>query len=85
MNRADETEWAAVLSELIAIYHAIHDLTMAQINAFGKRSQTPGDGRPHVSGSTLKRFLSIFNERIFDSSVDRGMPNLAAAPVGPKT
>jgi hypothetical protein len=28
--------------------------------------------------------LLIFSERIFDSSVDRGMPNLAAAPVGPK-
>jgi hypothetical protein len=28
----------------------------------------------------LKRFLSIFRYRIFDSSVDRGMPNMAAAP-----
>lgn len=33
----------------------------------------------------MKRFLLIFSERIFDSSVDRGMHNLAAAPVGPKT
>ena len=33
----------------------------------------------------LKRFLSIFSDRIFDSSVDRGMPNLAAAPVAPNT
>src|SRR2546427_399846 len=31
------------------------------------RPQTP---------QTLKRFLSIFNDRIFDSNVDRGMPNL---------
>src|SRR5262249_7961909 len=38
-----------------------------------------------VSGEVLKRFLSIFRDRIFDSSVDRGMPNLAAAPVGPDT
>jgi hypothetical protein len=33
----------------------------------------------------LKRFLSIPSDLIFDSSVDRGMPNLAAAPVGPNT
>src|SRR6266436_6340834 len=37
------------------------------------------------SGSVLKRFLSIFSDLILDSSVDRGMPNLAAAPVGPNT
>ena len=40
---------------------------------------------PHVSVSGLKRFLSIFSDFIFDSSVDRGMPNLAAAPIGPNT
>src|SRR5882672_10278740 len=40
---------------------------------------------PHVSGEVLKRFLLIFSDRIFDSSVDRGMLNLAAAPVGPNT
>src|SRR5271170_1504650 len=40
---------------------------------------------PQLSGSTLKRFLSIFSTLILDSSVDRGMPNLAAAPVGPNT
>ena len=33
----------------------------------------------------LKRFLSILRERIFDSRVDRGIPNLAAAPDGPDT
>jgi hypothetical protein len=38
---------------------------------------------PQVPGEVLKRFLSIFSDRIFDSSVERGMPNLAAAPVGP--
>ena len=37
------------------------------------------------SGSVLNRFLSILSALIFDSSVDRGMPNLAAAPVGPNT
>src|SRR5713226_8911711 len=37
------------------------------------------------SGSVLKRFLSIFSALILDSSVDRGMPNLAAAPRGPNT
>src|SRR5258708_21606272 len=35
------------------------------------------------SGSVLNRFLSIFRDLIFDSSVDRGTPNFAAAPVGP--
>src|SRR4051812_24678891 len=33
----------------------------------------------------LKRCLSTLSERIFDSSVDRGTPSLAAAPVGPDT
>src|SRR6202021_1806169 len=33
----------------------------------------------------LKRFLLILNDRIFDSMVDRGIPNLTAAPVGPDT
>src|SRR5882762_3312359 len=32
---------------------------------------------------TLKRSLLIFSDRIFDSSVDRGMPNLTAAPARP--
>src|SRR5258708_37018395 len=40
---------------------------------------------PQISDEVLKRFLSIFSDLIFDSSVDRGMPNLAAAPVGPNT
>src|SRR6266446_9972621 len=40
---------------------------------------------PQVSGEALKRFLSIFSDRIFDSSVDRGMPSLSAAPSGPNT
>src|SRR6202040_2529815 len=39
--------------------------------------------RPQVPGIGLKRFLSIFSDRIFDSRVDRGIPNLTAAPVGP--
>ena len=38
---------------------------------------------PQVSGEVVKRFLSIISDRILDSSVERGMPNLAAAPVGP--
>src|SRR6202021_1047226 len=42
-----------------------------------------GGGSPQISGEVRKRFLSIFSDLIFDSSVDRGMPNLAAAPVGP--
>jgi len=33
----------------------------------------------------FKRFLSIFSVLIFNSKVDRAMPILAAAPVGPKT
>jgi len=32
------------------------------------------------SGSVVKRFLSIFSALILNSGVDRGMPNLAAAP-----
>jgi hypothetical protein len=33
----------------------------------------------------LKRFLLIFNDLIFDSRVDRGMPSFEAAPEGPYT
>ena len=43
-----------------------------------------GDAALKFPEIALKRFLSIFSDRIFDSSVDRGMPNLAAAPVGPE-
>jgi hypothetical protein len=35
--------------------------------------------------AVLKRFLSIFSDRILDSKVDSGIPSLAAAPDGPKT
>src|SRR5882724_7167274 len=42
-------------------------------------------GSPQVPGMGLKRFLLIFSDRIFHSSVDRGIPNLTAAPVGPDT
>src|SRR5271163_3794846 len=43
-------------------------------------------GRRHqVPGTALKRFLLILSDRIFDSSVDRGMPNFTAAPAGPDT
>src|ERR1700685_3927030 len=46
---------------------------------------TEGCGFSSPDNQDLKRFLLIFNDRIFDSSVDRGIPNLVAAPVGPKT
>jgi Sigma-70 region 2 len=39
----------------------------------------------YESTPLLKRCLSIFSARIFDSSVDRGIPSLAAAPSGPDT
>src|SRR5271165_3665160 len=39
-----------------------------------------------VEGSVaLKRFLLIFRDLIFESSVDPGIPSLAAAPDGPET
>src|SRR6516164_1875467 len=34
---------------------------------------------------TLKRFLSIFSDLIFESSVDPEIPSLTAAPEGPDT
>jgi len=40
---------------------------------------------PQISDKVLKRSLSIFSDLIFDSKVDRGIPNLAAAAVGPDT
>src|SRR5687767_1346686 len=33
----------------------------------------------------LYRYLLIFNDRIFDSSVEAGIPSFAAAPWGPET
>jgi len=75
----------AALTELIAKYLAIQALKIAEVNAFGKQSETVGDGNPQVPGLTLKRFLSIFSDRIFDSSLDRANPNFAAAPDGPNT
>src|SRR5258708_31526168 len=36
-----------------------------------------------VPDGCLKRFLLMLSDRIFDSSVDRAIPNLAAAPDGP--
>src|SRR5258708_35499202 len=36
-------------------------------------------------GPALKRFLLMFSDRIFISSVDRAIPSLAAAPDGPNT
>jgi hypothetical protein len=72
----------------------LHWNQRTEVSRFRRRSE-PSDvsqqkskGRsvresPHVSGEVLKRFLSIFSDLILDSSVDRGMPNLAAAPLGP--
>ena len=40
---------------------------------------------PQISDKVRNRFLSIFSDLILDSSVDRGMPNFAAALVGPNT
>lgn len=37
----------------------------------------------YSSVELLKRFLSTFRDRIFDSNVDRGIPRFAAAPEGP--
>src|SRR5260221_13609490 len=41
------------------------------------------NGSPQAPRWGVKRFLSIFKDRIFDSRVDRGIPNFTAAPVGP--
>src|SRR5580704_444593 len=38
-----------------------------------------------LQGPPLKRFLLMFSDRIFSSSVDRAIPSLAAAPDGPNT
>ena len=45
----------------------------------------PKSSRAYLSAELLKRFLSIFKDRIFDSKVDRGIPSFAAAPEGPNT
>ena len=43
------------------------------------------DAERSESRTDLKAILVDFSDRILDSSVDRGIPNLAAAPAGPKT
>jgi hypothetical protein len=40
---------------------------------------------PVHQGAVVKRLFSIFNCLILDSSVDGGIPSLAAAPRGPAT
>jgi hypothetical protein len=48
MNFTDSTESDAALTESIAKYHAIQALKIAEVNAFGKQSETVGDGSPQV-------------------------------------
>jgi hypothetical protein len=50
MNRADSTELDAALTGLIAKYHAIQAFKIADVNVFGKQSETVGDGNPQVAG-----------------------------------
>jgi hypothetical protein len=50
MNRTDSTEPDAALTELIAKYHANQALKIAEVNVFGKQSETVGDGNPQVAG-----------------------------------
>src|SRR5260370_16736800 len=38
-----------------------------------------------IPAQLLNRFLLILSDRIFDSTVDRGIPSIAAAPDGPNT
>ena len=85
MNCTDSTESDTALHELIAKYHAIQALKIAEVNAFGKQSETVGDGSSQVPRRGLERFLSIFSDRIFDSRVARAIPSFAAAPDGPNT
>src|SRR5258708_16102190 len=56
-------------------------LNSVYILGLGEGIQMLPDGGP----AALKRFLSIFNDLIFDSRVDRGIPSLEAAPDGPYT
>jgi hypothetical protein len=48
MNCTDTTESDAAVTELIAKYPAIRDLKIAEVNAFGKQSETVGDRNPQV-------------------------------------
>src|SRR5258708_39418898 len=43
------------------------------------------NGSPQVPRWSLKRFLLILSDRIFDSSVACAIPSFAAAPDGPNT
>jgi hypothetical protein len=47
------------LTELIAKYYAIQALKIAEVNAFGKQSETVGDGSPQVPGIGLKQFQRL--------------------------
>ncbi len=46
MNCTDSRESDAALTESIAKYHAIQARKFAEVNAFGKQSETVGDGSP---------------------------------------
>src|SRR5258708_3075438 len=67
-GRLRQTLWPLVTAKPSnAKYHAIQARKIAEVNAFGKQSETVRNGSPQVPGIALKRFLSIFSDRIFDS------------------
>ena len=81
--------WAAVEN---GIYYldmttkpGINFFDIATHRKIAKFRKGPPGGRAFVPQRLLKRCLLIPSTRIFDSSVEPGIPSLAAAPVGPDT
>jgi hypothetical protein len=58
-----------------------------QIELLGRIGEISSNGETlhNARGQVRKRFLSIPKARILDSSVERGMHSLTAAPKGPNT
>src|SRR5208282_2803648 len=71
------------VSEMASPHQLANCCTQCRLQFAGKKSR---NSLLFFEGyGVLKRFLLIFNDLIFDSRVDRGMPSLAAAPDGPNT
>ena len=74
------------LAQRPAIYRILEEAQPADLKHIAIYLRLiPAGGSTQLSLFVLKRFLSIFSDLIFDSSVERGMPNLPAAPCGPNT
>ena len=76
---AQHTVWQSSCQRHPPEYEGVAGLVIGEISSIDQKLDNARTGQDR------KRFLLMPNARIFDSSVERGMHNLAAAPDGPNT